>query len=211
MSDLMLVIGSPHLSTWSLRAWLLMRHFGLEFPETTIELDRPDTRARILEHSPAGRVPVLKWGADVVWESLAIIEYLAERYPALGIWPADPGARALARSLAAEMHAGFLALREEFPMDLRAALPGRQPSPTAAADIERLCDIWRTTRARYGADGPFLFGVFGAVDAMFAPVAVRFRIYGLEPDEATAGAYCRTLWSLPALAEWRRKAGSRFS
>lgn len=211
MRDLTLVIGSPHLSTWSLRAWLLMRHSGLDFRETTIELDQPDTRDRILEHSPAGRVPVLKCGGDVVWETLAIVEYLAERYPNLGIWPAAPGARALARSLAAEMHAGFEALREEFPMDLRAARPGRRPSTAAAADIGRVSEIWRTTRASHGGAGPFLFGAFGAVDAMFAPVAVRFRTYGLQPGDAVADAYCRTLWSLPALVEWRRKAGPTLS
>jgi len=211
MSRMTLVIGSPHLSTWSLRAWLAMRHFGLDFAEITIELDRPDTMTRILEHSPAGRVPVLKYGNDVVWESLAIVEYLAERHPDLGIWPADPGARARARSLAAEMHAGFSALREEFPMDLRDARPGRRPSLAASADIGRICGIWRSTRDGFGGEGPFLFGAFGAVDAMFAPVAVRFRTYGLELGDAVAGAYGRSLWSQPALVEWRRKAGSTFS
>lgn len=206
MNDALLVIGSPRYSSWSLRPWLLMRQLGIPFRHETIELYRPDTRARILAHSPAAKVPVLKADGLVVWESLAIVERLAERHPEHGVWPADQAARALARSLAAEMHAGFGALRQEFPMDLVGAERGRTPTPEAVADIARVAAAWSEARRRFGAGGPFLFGAFSAADAMFAPVAVRLVTYGLPLDDA-ARAYAEAVWTLPAMDEWRRLAG----
>ena len=210
MSEYSLVIGSPRYSSWSLRPWLLMRHLGLDFEHTIIELYQPDTRARILRHSPAGRVPVLKHGAATLWESLAIIEYLAERHPGLGVWPAAPEARARARALAAEMHAGFAQLRQELPMDLIGAEPRHTLSAETQADVARIVEAWHAARVAFGAGGPFLFGGFCGTDAMFAPVVVRLLTYGVAL-EAEARRYAEAVWSLPAMLAWRRLAGAPVS
>ena len=197
MRELSLVIGNKNYSSWSLRPWLAMRHLGLEFDEIIIPLDRPETAASIARHTPAGRVPVLIDRGLHVWESLAILEHLAERHPEL--WPKPIEQRARARSLAAEMHAGFAALRSALPMNLRAS--GRKVAIEAAtaADIHRIESIWSD------AAGPFLFGPFGAVDAMFAPVATRFRTYGV-PLEGTARAYAAALLDHPAMRRWQEGA-----
>ena len=201
-----LVIGTPNLSSWSLRPWLLMRQLDIPFREVVVELDRPTTRAEILAHSPAARVPVLKEEGLVIWDSLAVIEYLAERHPERGVWPEDRGDRAQARSLAAEMHSGFASLREELPVNVTARLPGRSFSAPAAADIARITACWGAALAGRGNDGPFLFGAFSAADAMFAPVVSRLVTYDV-PLDAPAARYRETIWELEAMAEWRRKAG----
>ena len=199
-----LIIGTPNTSSWSLRPWLLMRHFDLAFDEIVIPLRQPATRAEILRHSPAGHVPILKDGDVAIWESLAIIEYLADRHPEYAIWPKDRLARAHARSLAAEMHAGFPALREELPVDVTGHHPGFDYSDRAASEIARILEIWQT--ALEGADkGPFLFGAFSGADAMYAPVVSRFVTYDIKFTGATA-RYREVIWELPAMAEWRRKS-----
>jgi glutathione S-transferase len=199
-----LVVGNKNYSSWSLRPWLAMRHAGIAFDEVVIPLYRADSKAALLRHSPAGKVPALKDGSRTVWDSLAIMEYLAESFPAAGLWPNDAAARALARSISADMHAGFLALRTAMPMNLREHLPGRERGG-AAADIERVTAIWRDCRARFGDGGPFLFGAFSIADAMYAPVATRFRTYGVELDPICQ-AYADAVLALPAFLEWQAAA-----
>ena len=197
-----LYIGDKNSSSWSLRAWVLMRAAGIDFRERTISLDLPDTPARIRPVSPSGRVPCLHDGETVIWDSQAIAEYLAERHR--GLWPADASARAWARCVAAEMHSGFAALREEFSMDLGLREP-RTPSLKTAADIARIEAVWREGRTRFGHGGEFLCGAFGIVDAFWCPVAFRFRSYGIVLSDA-AEAYGRALLALPAMREWDEAA-----
>jgi glutathione S-transferase len=194
---MLLVIGNKNYSSWSLRPWLAMKVLGLAFEEKRISLYRPDTKSEILHHSPGGKVPVLVDGEAVVWDSLAILEYLAERHPAL--WPTDRTERARARSLAAEMHAGFASLRTHMSMNVRRRYPGKGRTPEVLADIERIQAIFA------GAKGPFLFGAFGAVDAMYAPVVLRFRTYevDLPPRQRM---YADALLALPAMCEWMEAA-----
>lgn len=202
MSRLMLVIGTKRYSSWSLRAWLALKQARLSFDEVSIPLYQPDTKQKILEHSPSGRVPLLKDGSLRIWESLAICEYVAEIACAVPLWPENRGTRAVARAVAAEMHSGFPALRENLPMDV---LADRSLTATAAAaasdDIARILEIWNTVRARYGAGGEFLFGRWSIADAMFAPVAIRFKTYGVPLDPVSA-AYVKASYGLPALQEW---------
>jgi len=197
-----LYIGDKNLSSWSLRPWALMRTLGIEFSERTILLDRPDSPASIRKVSPSGRVPCLHDGEAVIWDSLAIAEYLAERHH--GLWPADASARAWARCATAEMHSGFAALREEFSMNLKLR-EARTPSPKTAADIARIEAIWTEGRTRFGRGSEFLCGGFGIVDAFWCPVAFRFRSYGVALSGA-AGAYTETLLALPAMREWDEAA-----
>lgn len=202
-----LAIGNRNYSSWSLRGWLALRATGAPFEEEVIPLDLPDTRARILAVSPAGRVPVLIDGPTHVWESLAIIEYLAERHPEAGLWPAEARARAHARAIAAEMHAGFTALRAACPMNIRRP-PAARPngiSEAVAADIARVREIWRTALRDHGGTGPFLLGAFSAADAMFAPVVSRFITYGVEVGKVER-AYMGAVTAHPAMAEWRAAA-----
>jgi glutathione S-transferase len=207
-----LVIGDKALSSWSLRPWLVMKVSKIAFREEQIRLRRPDTGAEIARHSPSGRVPVLKHGALTVWDSLAICEYLAELAPEARLWPKDPGARASARAVSAEMHAGFHALRNEFPMDFHARIGGRLPSEQASTDIARVVSIWREMRHKYGATGPFLFGAFSIADAMYAPVTTRFRTYGINlaahGDDASATNYAQTILALPAMKQWGEGAAT---
>jgi glutathione S-transferase len=200
MSELILHIGDKNISSWSLRPWLALRATGAPMREVEIQLDRPDTRESILRVSPSGRVPVLHDGDVVVWESLAICEYLAERFPAAGLWPDDAAARAPARAVSCEMHSGFAALRGELSMDIRARIE-RTPSAAALADIARITSIWRECRRRHGDGGEFLFGRFGIADCMFAPVATRFRTYGVGVDEVSQ-RWCDAIVSWPAMREW---------
>jgi len=193
-----LYIGNKRFSSWSLRAWALMRGAGIDFEERMISLYLDDTPLRIRPVSPSGRLPCLHDGEVVVWDSLAIAEYLAERHP--GLWPGDSSARAWARSVCAEMHSSFASLREEFSMDLKLR-DVRAPSAATAADILRIDAIWREGRARFGKDGDFLCGAFGIVDAFWCPVAFRFRSYGVALI-GTAGAYLNALLALPAMREW---------
>jgi glutathione S-transferase len=201
MSDLTLVIGNKSSSSWSLRPWLALKHIVVPFKEILIPLRQPETKAEILRHSPAGRVPVLLDGEAVVWDSLAICEYLAETWPEANLWPADRGARLLARSISAEMHSGFVELRKNMPMDVTEKHPGEGRTPEVLADIARITQLWRDARARFGADGPFLFGAFSIADAMYAPVCTRFDTYGVELDEVSQ-AYVNTILGLPAMREW---------
>jgi glutathione S-transferase len=204
-----LYVGDYNLSSWSLRPWLALTIAGAPFETVRIRLDRPGTRAELARSSPTGKVPALHVpleGGDgiVIWESIAICEYVAERFPAAKLWPDDVGARAVARAVAAEMHAGFATLRREHPMNLLAHTP-RAPSPEAAADVARIRALWNDVRARYGARGPFLFGRFSIADAMFAPVVSRFRTYAI-PTDAACEAYADAIWALPAMVAWRRLA-----
>ncbi|UCH75900.1 MAG: glutathione S-transferase family protein [Rhodospirillales bacterium] len=205
MGPMTLVIGNRNYSSWSLRAWLVMRMAGLAFDEVVIPLDEPDTRRLILEHSPAGRVPVLRHGDITIWDSLAICEYVAERVPGARLWPETVAARAEARSISAEMHAGFAALRETLPMNVRADRPGVALGSDVEADIERILAIWRTCRRRFAANGPFLFGRFSIADAMYAPVASRFTTYRV-PMGSIEREYAGTVLGLPAMREWAAAA-----
>jgi glutathione S-transferase len=203
MADLTIYVGNKNYSSWSLRGWLALAQVGAPFSEVVIPLDRPDTAGQLARWSPSGRVPVLRHGELVVWDSLAMCEYLAETFPAARLWPADARARAVGRAAAAEMHAGFAALRQELPMDIRAAARGKTWSTAAQRDIDRIVALWTDLRARFGSPGggPFLLGDFSVADAMFAPVATRFRTYAV-PVEGEAAAYAGALWELPAMQRW---------
>lgn len=205
MSDLTIVVGNRAYSSWSLRGWLMLAATGAAFDEIVIPLDRPESRAAILAQSPAGRVPVLKAGGLTIWDSLAIGEYLAERFPGAGLWPSDDDARAIARSVSAEMHAGFAALRRDMPMDLKREHAGEGHTPGALADIARVTAIWADCRRRFGAAGPFLFGDFCIADAMYAPVATRLRTYAV-PLEAAADAYVQAVLDRPDMGRWTEAA-----
>jgi len=203
--SLTLFIGNKAYSSWSLRPWLLLRALGVPFEEVVTPLYVDGSRERMLREAPTGKVPVLKEGDVAVWDSLAIVEYLAEKFPDLGVWPLDWRARAQARSLCAEMHSGFQGLRQACPTNFRRD-PRATPLPledAARADLARIEAIFAQTPAQSG--GPFLFGGFTAADAFFAPVACRIETYAL-PLNDPARAYCDALLALPALAEWREGA-----
>jgi glutathione S-transferase len=204
--DIVLVIGDKAWSSWSLRPWLAAKVANIPFREVPVRLRQADTAVEIARHSPSGRIPVLKRGALAVWDSLAICEYLAELAPQGRLWPEDASARAVARSVSAEMHSSFQALRKEFPMDFHARIGGVEPSEQAKKDIARIAAIWRETRTAFGAGGSFLFGAFTIADAMYAPVATRFRTYGVDlavhGDDGTAAAYAQTLLAMPEMQEW---------
>lgn len=203
---LVLYIGDKAYSSWSLRPWIALKHAKLPFEERVVALRREDSKQNIARISPSGRVPCLHHGDLVLAESLAIAEYAAELAPEAGLWPKDRQARAMARALSAEMHAGFAALRETCPMDLTVHIPGGVAmSAEATADVGRIIQIWNETRARYGAGGDYLFGAFTIADAMFAPVVTRFVTYDIDPPGA-AGAYIRTIWADPAMREWIKGA-----
>ncbi len=200
-----LIIGNKNYSSWSLRPWLVMKQCGIRFEEQRIALYTDSAKQEILRHSPSGKVPVLEDGDLVIWDSLAICEYLAERHPDKGLWPADAAARSFARSVSAEMHSGFTELRTNMTMNCRGSFPGKGRTPGVAADIGRITEIWNECRRRFGADGPMLFGHFTIADAMYAPVVLRFITYAVETDPA-ATAYMRTIAALPALQEWCESA-----
>jgi len=207
MPTLTLIIGNRNYSSWSLRAWLAMRVAGLDFDEVVIPLDQPDTASRIREHSAAGRVPVLQHGDLTVWDSLSICEYAAEMVPAAHLWPEDPAARAVARSVSAEIHSGFAALRGALPMNVRAERPGIPIANDTQKDIDRICRIWRYCRQAFGAGGQFLFGDFSIADAMFAPVASRFHSYRIAVDRV-AQDYIDAIRILSAMQEWSAAAAA---
>jgi glutathione S-transferase len=202
---LILVIGNKVHSSWSLRPWLLLRHGEIPFDEVRIPLYTPESKAQIAAWSPAGRVPVLADGPLRVWDSLAICETLAERFPERCGWPRDDAARATARAVSAEMHAGFVSLRSELPMNCRERRAGVVPSASARAEIERVAALWSDCRARFGDGGPWLFGAFSPADAMWAPVALRFHAYGVELPPA-AQAYVAAVLDHPAVRSWMRDA-----
>ncbi|BCZ79269.1 glutathione S-transferase [Paraburkholderia terrae] len=195
-----LVIGDKNYSSWSMRPWLVLKHFGIAFDEVMVLLNEAESKASILEHSPSGKVPCLIADDGVtVWDSLAICETLAERYPQHAMWPRDAVARGHARSVSAEMHSGFGALRNNMWMNIRASFPGKGATPEALADIARIDEIWSECLQTYG--GPFLFGEFTIADAMYAPVVMRFNTWQPKLSEA-ALAYSRRVTAQPAVKAW---------
>jgi glutathione S-transferase len=208
MADLTIYVGNRNYASWSLRAWLALKATGAAFEEVVIPILVPGSKETLLKYSPSGKVPALHHGEIVVWDSLAICGYLGDIFPDAGLWPADPAAKAMARSISAEMHSSFMALRREFPMNIRSSFPGREISPEAQTDINRVMAIWRQCRNRFGEKngGDFLFGPFTIADAMYAPVVTRFRTYKIDL-EREADAYCDAIQSLPAMQE--RAAAAR--
>jgi len=205
MAQLQLIIGNKAYSSWSLRPWLLMRHAGVEFAEIRLPLYTKNWHETIGNYSPTGKVPVLIDDAVTVWESLAICEYIADKFPDRNLWPAASGARAVARSVSAEMHSGFAELRTQMPMNMRRRIDGREYSSAVSNDIDRIVSIWNDVRSRFGDSGPFLFGDFSIADAMYAPVVSRFATYSVKLD-GTAARYAETILHLPALHDWYSEA-----
>ena len=203
----LLVIGNKNYSSWSLRAWLPLRVFGVPFRELKLPLDTPEFEARIGEYSPSRRVPALIDGEVRLWDSLAIAEYANERWLSGRGWPASLQARAFARAISAEMHSGFTALRQALPFNCQKRVPTPTLSADAAADVARVLAIWAEARRRFGAGGAFLFGAFSIADAMYAPVALRFVSFGIELD-ACARDYVAFLRALPAVQEWLAEAAT---
>lgn len=201
-----LLIGNRNHSSWSMRGWLALRLFGLEFETEVVPLFRVDSAARMAAFSDAPpRVPVLRRGDLVIWDSLAILEYVAERAPGAGLWPGDPDARAEARAAVAEMHSGFTALRTHMPMAIRERIDGRLGRPGVTGDIDRVLALWRRCRARHGLGGPHLFGAWSAADIAFAPVVTRFRTYGVVVPGDLA-SYTEAVLSHPHVREWEAEA-----
>jgi glutathione S-transferase len=201
---LTLVIGNKNYSSWSMRPWVAATAFGIPFTEVRLLLDQPDTATNIARYSAAGRVPVLVAGEMTIWDSLAICEYLAEQFPDNHMWPQDVAARAMARSVVAEMHSGFTGLRTAMSMNIKARLPGRGRTADAQADIGRVCEIWEECLSRFGHHN-FLFGEFSIADAFYAPVVMRFRTYGVALAPALQ-AYCDRVQAHPAVARWVTEA-----
>jgi len=203
---LILVIGNKNYSSWSFRPWIAMKVAGIAFDEVVISLDAPDFKSRVSKIAGTGKVPALDDNGIHVWESLAILEYLAERFPAAQLWPADAAARAEARAISSEMHAGFVPLRRACPMNMWRPVKKRELNDETVANVRRIEAMWKDCRTRYGSGGPFLFGPFCAADAMYAPVVTRLATYGIKVSRETLG-YMETVMALPAFAEWR--AGAR--
>ena len=203
MAGLKLVIGNKNYSSWSMRPWVAMRASGIAFEETRVPLYQPASKTEILKYSPAGKVPVLIDDNVTVWDSLAILEYLADRFPGKQLWPAAPAQRAHARAVCAEMHSGFAALRANLCMNLRRTFTTHAQTPEVLADIARIRAIWTDCLSASG--GPFLFGAFGNADAMYAPVVTRFVTYSVAVDE-TLRRYMAAVRALPAVEEWYRAA-----
>ncbi|MCG7391660.1 glutathione S-transferase family protein [Microvirga sp. ACRRW] len=199
-----LVIANKCYSSWSMRPWLLMKQLGVAFDEITIPLDLPDTKEKVLKHSPAGKVPILIDGDVTVWETVAIMEYVGDALSA-PVWPEDRKARAMARSIAAEMHAGFSGLRNDCPMNLGKKYAQKDRGEAVARDVARFSEIVRQARERFGAGGPFLFGAFSGADAMYAPLVTRLDTYSIALDKETR-AYVDAILSLPAFQDWRSAA-----
>jgi glutathione S-transferase len=197
---LTLVIGNKNYSSWSMRPWVAATAFGIPFTEVRVLLDKDDTAANIARFSAAGRVPVLLAGEITIWDSLAICEYLAEQFPDKHMWPRDVAARAMARSVSAEMHSGFMGLRTSMSMNIKANLPGRGRTADTQADIGRVCEIWEECLSRFGHHN-FLFGDFSIADAFYAPVVMRFNTYGVALAPALQ-AYCERVKAHPAVARW---------
>lgn len=200
-----LIIGNRNYSSWSLRAWLALEAAGMDFDEVIVPLGQPQTEANILRWSPTARVPAYRDGNLLLWDSLAICEYAAEQKPEARLWPSDPAERAVARSVVAEMHSGFVPLRKHMPMNLRAGYPPEEHPVEVYTDIQRVTSIWESCRANFGAGGDMLFGHFTIADAFFAPVVSRFRTYGVNPPGAAA-SYMEAVWALPAMQDWAEKA-----
>ena len=211
--SLTVVIGNKNYSSWSMRPWVLLKQFDISFEELMLKFESPEWDANIARMAPTRKVPTL-WDGDAgatsstpVWETIAIIEYIADRFPQLDIWPRDVAARAMARAVSAEMHAGFQALRANMPMNIRSHHPGKGMQSGVAEDIARIEAIWRIARERFGSltDAPFLFGQFSAADAMFAPVVMRFLTY-TPPLTTATSQYCEAMRSAPGIATWISEA-----
>ncbi len=206
---LTLIIGNKNYSSWSFRPWIAMKVAGIAFDEVVISLSAEDFKPRLLKVSGTGKVPTLVDGQGSeqinIWESLAILEYLAEKFPAAKLWPADPAARAHARAISSEMHAGFVPLRRACPMNMWRPVKTRELAADVVANVQRIDAMWTDCRTRFGAGGPFLFGTFCAADAMYAPVVARFHTYGIEVGVA-ARAYMAAVMALPAWAGWKAAA-----
>jgi glutathione S-transferase len=202
---LSLIIGNKNYSSWSMRPWFAMKATGIAFSEEVISLNAADFKERVGKVSGTGKVPVLSDGEVHVWESLAIIEYLAEKFPKAGLWPADPRARGLARAVATEMHGGFIPMRRHLPMNMWRPVLRRELPDDVLANVRRIEQIWTDCRTRFGQDGPFLFGAFGAADAMYAPVVSRFHTYAVDVGRV-AREYMASVMGLPAWAEWHAAA-----
>jgi glutathione S-transferase len=198
---LKLIIGNKNYSSWSMRPWIAMKAAAIPFEETVISLNAPDFKTAVGPQSGTGKVPVLIDGDVRVWESLAIIEYVAEKFPNAGLWPADASARAHARAIASEMHAGFVPLRRHMPMNMWRPVMKREMTPEAAANVQRIEAMWSDCRSRFGKEGPFLFGRYGAADAMYAPVVARLHTYAVDVGASTR-AYMDAVMALPAWREW---------
>ena len=202
---LTLTIGNKNYSSWSFRPWIAMKAAGIAFEERLISLDDPHFKRTLLAIAGNGKVPALNDDGVHVWESLAILEYLADKFPQAGLWPSDRAAKANARAIAAEMHAGFQALRRECPMNLWRPVKARELSADAQVNVARIDAIWTDCRSRFGKAGAFLFGAFGAADAMYAPVVARLATYAVEVS-APSRAYMAAVMALPAWGEWKRAA-----
>jgi len=207
MTVLKLIIGNKNYSSWSMRPWIAMKVANIPFEETVISLDAPNFKQVVGPVSGTGKVPVLIDGEVRVWESLAILEYLAENFPEAGLWPAESGLRAIARAISNEMHAGFVPLRRHMPMNMWRPVIKRELTPEVTANVQRIESIWSECRERYGKKrgGPFLFGGFGAADAMYAPVVARLNTYNVDVT-STAKAYMDEVLQLPAWREWHAAA-----
>lgn len=206
MTDLTLVIGNQNYSSWSLRPWLFLAHHDIPFHTRKVSLFTESMERDLAMHFSDNKVPVLIDGDLEVWDSLAILEYLSERFPVVRGWPQERSARAVARSVCAEMHSSFFALRGELPMNCRRRFPGFKPGPEALRDIDRVLGLWNFCRERYGATGPWLFGEFSVADCMYAPVVMRLLSYEI-PLDPVATAYAQTLFESPAMQQWI-KAGA---
>jgi len=200
MAEFTIYLGNKNYSSWSLRGWLMLKQTGVTFDEVVIPLYESQSRPEILRHTPSGKLPTLVHGKVTVWESLAIGEYLAELFPDAGLWPKDTAARAHARAISNEMHAGFLPLRRHFPMNMRSVFD-RAIIPEIQGDIDRITALWRDCRRRFAAGGDFLFGGFSIADAMYAPVVSRFRTFKLRL-EGEIEAYAAAVTAWPAYQEW---------
>ena len=200
-----IIIANKNYSSWSLRPWLALKHLGVAFEEELIPLDQPDTPQRNRQYSPAGKVPILIDGGITIWESLAILEYLAEKYPDAGLWPHHTAARANARAISCEMLSGFRALRSFCPMNLRRPVRKLAIDADVNKDVARMTEIWRDTREEYGHGGPFLFGAFSIADAMFSAAATRFRTYGIDMDPVSK-AYVNTIHDFEPFKAWLAEA-----
>jgi glutathione S-transferase len=201
MAKLKIILGNKNYSSWSLRPWLVLKHLGVPFDEHVIPLDQSSSAEEIRKYSPSGRVPVLIDGNTVVWDSLAICEYLNELFPDRKLWPSDAKARATARSVSAEMHSGFTALRQNLPMKFRDSFPDTKLAPEVKAEIDRIIQLWSDCRSHFGSGGPYLFGAFTMADAMYAPVVSRFKTYGVRLA-GSAAAYAEAIWSMPEVQAW---------
>jgi glutathione S-transferase len=200
-----IILGNKKYSSWSLRPWIAMKQIGLTFDEVVIPMNMPNTRAEMLSHSPTGLVPTLIDGDITIFETIAILEYLNDKFPDAKLWPKDIAARAHARAISAEMHAGFGALRRDCPMNICRTVKKHIVSPDAAKHAERIDTLWVDARKRFGKGGDFLFGHFTNADAMFAPIVNRFHVYDL-PRSKTAQAYMDAIMALPAWKEWEKAA-----